>query len=37
MIKRAEEPFSLTLMVMWGAYLINSIYGYVNWRKMAKN
>ena len=28
---------ALTLVVMWSAYLINSTYGYINWRKMAKN
>ena len=27
---------AVTLVVMWGAYLLNSIYGYINWRKMAK-
>lgn len=27
---------SITLLVMWTAYLFNSIYGYINWRKMAK-
>ena len=26
---------AVTLLVMWIAYLFNSIYGYVNWRKMA--
>ncbi|MDQ0427494.1 nicotinamide mononucleotide transporter [Planomicrobium stackebrandtii] len=26
-----------TLVVMWTAFLVNSIYGYYNWRKMAKN
>lgn len=26
---------SITLVVMWAAYLFNSVYGYVNWRKMA--
>ena len=25
-----------TLVVMWSAFLVNSIYGYYNWRKMAK-
>lgn len=28
---------AVTLVVMWSAYLFNSAYGYVNWRKMAKN
>ena len=27
---------AVTLLVMWSAYLLNSTYGYVNWRKMAK-
>ena len=27
---------SVTLLVMWTAYLFNSVYGYINWRKMAK-
>lgn len=27
---------AITLVVMWTAYLFNSIYGYINWRKMAK-
>ena len=25
-----------TLVVMWTAFLVNSIYGYYNWRKMAR-
>ncbi|PMC59131.1 nicotinamide mononucleotide transporter PnuC [Dolosicoccus paucivorans] len=24
-----------TIMVMWGAYFFNSLYGFLNWRKMA--
>lgn len=28
---------SITLLVMWSAYLFNSVYGYINWRKMASN
>ncbi len=28
---------SITLLIMWSAYLLNSIYGYINWRKMAAN
>lgn len=28
---------SATLIVMWIAYLFNSTYGYINWRRMAKN
>lgn len=27
---------AVTLVVMWSAYLFNSVYGYINWRKMAK-
>lgn len=30
------EDGGVTLMVMWSAYLLNSIYGYINWRKMAR-
>ncbi len=26
---------SITLLIMWMAYLLNSVYGYINWRKMA--
>lgn len=26
---------AVTLVVMWSAYLLNSAYGYINWRKMA--
>lgn len=27
---------SITILVMWSAYLVNSIYGYINWSKLAK-
>lgn len=27
---------SITMLIMWSAFLINSIYGYINWRKLAK-
>lgn len=27
---------SITMIVMWAAYLVNSIYGYVNWTKLNK-
>lgn len=27
---------AITLLVMWSAYLFNSVYGYTNWRKMSK-
>ena len=27
---------SATLIIMWIAYLFNSVYGYINWRKMAR-
>lgn len=30
------DSSAVTLVVMWSAYLFNSVYGYVNWRKMAK-
>lgn len=29
------EGSGITYLVMWIAYLFNSIYGYINWRKMA--
>ena len=31
------DESAVTLVVMWSAYLFNSVYGYYNWRKMAKN
>lgn len=27
---------SMVMIVMWGAYLLNAIYGYMNWKKLAK-
>ena len=27
---------SISMIVMWAAYLINSIYGYINWKKLNK-
>lgn len=27
----------ITIAVMWTAYLFNSVYGYINWRKMARS
>lgn len=30
------DSSAVTMIVMWSAYLINAIYGYINWRKMAK-
>lgn len=27
---------SVTMIVMWAAYLFNSIYGYINWSKLNK-
>lgn len=29
------DSSGITLLVMWIAYLFNSVYGYINWRKMA--
>lgn len=29
------EGSGITYLVMWIAYLFNSVYGYINWRKMA--
>lgn len=31
------DTSAITMIVMWSAYLLNSIYGYINWRKLAKN
>lgn len=28
---------NITMLVMWSAYLLNSIYGYINWRKLENN
>jgi nicotinamide mononucleotide transporter len=28
---------SLLMVVMWSAYLVNAIYGYFNWKRLAKN
>lgn len=30
------DSSAITMLVMWSAYLLNAIYGYINWRKMAK-
>ncbi|OOO00485.1 MAG: nicotinamide mononucleotide transporter PnuC [Epulopiscium sp. Nele67-Bin004] len=30
-----NDPSAITMIVMWSAYLINAVYGYNNWRKMA--
>lgn len=30
------DSSAVTMLVMWSAYLFNSTYGYINWRKMAK-
>lgn len=30
------ELSAIATVVMWSAYLLNSTYGYINWRKMAK-
>lgn len=27
---------NITMLIMWVAYLVNSTYGYINWRKLAK-
>lgn len=36
MALESSDPGGVTLVVMWSAYLFNSIYGYVNWRRMAR-
>lgn len=28
---------NITMLVMWSAYLLNSTYGYINWRKLENN
>lgn len=33
----SQDGSAITMVVMWSALLVNSIYGYVNWRKMAKS
>lgn len=30
-----KDPSAVTMVVMWVAYLFNSTYGYINWKKMA--
>lgn len=30
------DAAAISMTIMWAAYLINAIYGYYNWRKMAK-
>lgn len=30
------DPSAITMICMWSAYLLNAIYGYYNWRKLAK-
>lgn len=32
-----EGSTNITMLLMWSAYLINSIYGYINWRKLENN
>jgi len=27
----------ISMLVMWSAFLVNAIYGYINWRRMEKN
>lgn len=29
------DSAAITMIVMWSAYLLNAIYGYINWRKLA--
>ncbi|SDK81414.1 nicotinamide riboside transporter PnuC [Natronincola ferrireducens] len=31
-----SDTSAVTMVVMWGAYLLNSIYGYYNWVKLSK-
>ncbi len=30
------DSSAITMIVMWSAYLLNAIYGYINWRKLAQ-
>lgn len=30
-----KDPSAVTMVVMWAAYLMNSVYGYINWKKLA--
>lgn len=30
-----KDTSAITMVVMWVAYLFNSVYGYYNWKKMA--
>lgn len=31
------DPGAVSMLLMWTAYLINSVYGYVNWKKLELN
>jgi nicotinamide mononucleotide transporter len=33
---KTSLPWALPTLIMWIAYLINSVYGYINWRKGTK-
>ena len=30
-----KDSSAITMVVMWAAYLFNSVYGYYNWKKLA--
>lgn len=30
------DAAAISMAIMWGAYLVNAMYGYYNWKKMAK-
>ena len=30
-----KDSSAITMVVMWVAYLFNSVYGYYNWKKLA--
>jgi len=32
----ASLPWALPTLIMWAAYLVNSVYGLLNWKKGAK-
>jgi nicotinamide mononucleotide transporter len=31
-----KDPSAITMVVMWIAYLFNALYGYYNWKKLAR-
>ena len=29
-----QDSNNITMLLMWSAYLVNSTYGYINWKKL---